>query len=166
MKKIFLVMALILLCGCGKEETYNVQEVIDRGGILCNDYAAINKKDAMVIYKANNKGIYEKDFDIKKENIYTILVTDKLLFLIDVNDSATEKVMTYELDGNHSSNTFTADFYSIMNIYGIKDNYLYFTYYDKDNNLRYGKLSTDLKEFNSFNDSKNIPETFDYIPCE
>lgn len=165
MKKIFLIIALILLCGCEKEPTYNMQEVLDMGGTLCDNYAAISKKDHLIIYKANNEGHYQKAFDTEKDNIYTMIVTNKLLFLIDINDNAKEKVTTYELDGNHASNTFNADFYSIMSIYGIKDNYLYFSYYDKDNRLKYGKLNDDLKEFNSFNDTKNIPTTFDYIPC-
>ena len=92
---------------------------------------------------------FQKYFETEtSSSLYSLDIYDGYLYFINKYDTS-HLIYAYELDDEHDSIKWVPDRYidSIREYFGKDKEYLYFSYYDKDKNLVYAKLSLDLQDF-------------------
>lgn len=182
-----LLIILLVITGCNNysnEEIVNYDYIKENKGRVCNDYAvALINSDVetetgghLAVYKGKGFNDYQKLFDTGEWNFFgNIITTDKNIYFIYTGESNGVKLSSYSLNGNHEKKELegkiTNNIYNIEKGYGIKDNYIYFSYRTWENRLSnefsktsYAKLSSDLKELIEIKKA-DIPKVFDYKSC-
>lgn len=187
-KKLLSVGLLSLLCfsilGCNSKEERIIEDeayIRNNNGRFCDEYAITSilpnenaNADIITLYEKLGNNQYVELFETKEFNFsgYLLTTDENIYFVYDMNGL---KISAYPLKNNkdnvQSFNTYDmANFgvYYIKKVYGIKDNYIYFSYVKWDNRwtniISYGKISLDLKEFVELNSENDIPTIY-YKGC-
>lgn len=184
-KVIIIVITLLTITGCVKTDKKEIvsKEFMERqAGRFCGNYALaatdknpkIASNNNWIIYKKLEDNTYEKFFETKESLFtgYTILTDEMIYFIYIDNGNSGNKISAYKINENHENIKLeTKEIYNITNVYGIKDNYLYFSYNKWENrpvtgikNISYARVSLDLQNFEEIN-KNTIPSEFDYIKC-
>ena len=149
---ILLVIGFVL-CGCSDTEIYSRDNLLENGYTqFCGEYGVTyhtNESGYNIVYRPVGNNEFQKYFETEtSSSLYSLDIYDGYLYFINKYDTS-HLIYAYELDDEHDSIRWVPDRYidSIREYFGKDKEYLYFSYYDKDKNLVYAKLSLDLQDF-------------------
>lgn len=154
--KIRVVILLVIgfvLCGCSDSEIYSRDDLLENGyAQFCGEYGVTyqtRENGYNIVYRSVENNEFQKYFETgESSDLYNLDIYNGYLYFINKYDTS-NLIYAYKLDDDHDSIKWVPDRYvdSIREYFGGDKKYLYFSYYDKDKNLAYGKLSLDLQEF-------------------
>lgn len=173
MKKIItLFIITIILFGCDKKTENNYTDLsFDEKSRFCGDYVLRFENPQYetggnyVIYKILGENLYDKILETDETTLTgEILLANNSVFFIHENSSAPGNIVEYNIN-DKSVNTYRAeDMDYIEKSFGVKDNYLYIKYRNKQNNIVLSKLNLNDSKFEQI-EEKNIPANFDSKIC-
>lgn len=158
----------VLLCGCNNTEVYSRDYLESEGPLqYCSEYAVTyhsgvpgyNESGYNIIYQSVGSNEFQKLFEVSTaSSLFDLDIHDGYIYIINRDDTS-NLIYAYELEGEHESISWDAETYihGIREYFGKNEEYLYFSYYDRDRNLTYGRLSLDLQNFLEI-EKEDIPE--------
>lgn len=159
---ILLIVGLIL-CGCSDKEIYSRDYLLENGYTqFCGEYGVtyhIKENGYNIVYRSIGNNEFQEYFETGvSSDFYNLDIYDGYLYFINKYNTS-HLIYAYELDGEHDSIKWEPDRYvdSIREYFGKDKEYLYFSYYDRDKNLVYGKLGLDLQDFSQI-EEEDIPK--------
>lgn len=161
---IFLVIGCCL-CGCSDTEVYS-RDYLENSGIIqyCSEYAvtylATSENGYNLVYRLLGSNEFQPIFATEiSSSFYDLDIYNGYLYIIN-RDNPSVLIYAYQLEGEHDSFSWTPDIYvgGIKEYLGGSDEYLYFSYYNQDREVQYGKLSLALQDFTMI-EAEDIPGT-------
>lgn len=159
---ILLVIGFVL-CGCSDKEIYSRDYLLENGYTqFCGEYGVtyhIKENGYNIVYRSIGNNEFQEYFETGvSSDFYNLDIYDGYLYFINKYNTS-HLIYAYELDGEHDSIKWEPDRYvdSIRDYFGKDNEYLYFSYYDRDKNLVYGKLGLDLQDFSQI-EEEDIPK--------
>lgn len=172
-RALILMLCCFLLFGCGKKDTiYHRSYIEQHGGTFFLEFAYMKEnsygkeeplrilrlqegqnQDYEVLYSISSNDYKEGDL---------ILMTDTYFYIFNQKEKKKNRIVSYSLDRKKKSVKMITnkEIPSIVTVHGIQNSDLYISY-KESNNIKYLKISVDLKKIVSIKET-DIPKKMDY----